>query len=145
MPILLHVSVALTRGDRILLVQEGKLENHGRWNLPGGHLEVGETIRQGACREVLEETCLTVALTGLVGIYTSIRPPDYHAIRYVFTAEQNAPGEPAAGDEILAVRWFSFGELRTLPDPDMVGGAKLRHIIADVHTGYRYPLAVLIE
>jgi ADP-ribose pyrophosphatase YjhB (NUDIX family) len=48
MPILLHVSVALTRGDhRILLVQEGKPENHGRWNLPGGHLEVGETIRRG--------------------------------------------------------------------------------------------------
>jgi ADP-ribose pyrophosphatase YjhB (NUDIX family) len=143
--ILIHVSIALVRDDRVLLVQEAKLENRGRWNLPGGHLEVGETIQQGACREALEETRLTVTLTGLVGIYTSIRPPDYHAIRYVFTAENRNADEPTAGDEILAVRWFSPTELETLPETDLVGGPNLRRILGDVWIGRSFSLSLLAE
>lgn len=42
MSILIHVSVALQQGEAVLLVQERKPENHRLWNLPGGHLEMGE-------------------------------------------------------------------------------------------------------
>lgn len=55
MAILIHVSVAIQKHDWILLVQEQKQENHGRWNLPGGHLELGETVQDGALCEVREE------------------------------------------------------------------------------------------
>jgi ADP-ribose pyrophosphatase YjhB (NUDIX family) len=142
MAILIHVSVVLRRQNRILLVQEEKAENHGRWNLPGGHLELRETLQQGALREVKEETGLQVRLSELVGVYTSIQPPDYHAIRFVFTAEHDG-NEPMAGDEILAVQWHSLAEVEALPDSALVGGERLRRILSDVESGVRVPLSLL--
>lgn len=142
MAILIHVSIVVHRQHRILLVQEQKLENHGRWNLPGGHLELGETIQSGSLREVREETGLQVRLSELVGVYTSIRSPDYHAIRFVFTAEHDG-NEPMAGDDILAVQWHSLAEVEALPDSALVGGERLRRILSDVEGGIRVPLSLL--
>ncbi len=132
------------REGGILLVQEQKAVNHGLWNLPGGHLEPGETVQDGAIREAREETGLEVRLAALAGIYTTLRPPDYHAIRYVFWADYK-DGEPVAGDEILAARWFSPAEIEALPDAQMVGRAGLRRILADAQCGIVYPLALLVE
>ena len=139
----MHVSVILRQGEAILLVQEGKQENHEKWNLPGGHLEIGETIHQGAIREALEETELFVRLTDIVGVYTGIRKPEHQAIRFVFAAEYT--GSPVAGDEILAVRWFSPTDIETLPDATLVGGINLRTILADAASDRRYPLSLLTE
>ncbi len=144
MSTLIHVSVALRRQDRFLLVQEQKPANYGRWNLPGGHLELGETIQQGARREVAEETGLRVVLSALVGIYTSLRPPDYQAIRFVFTGEHDG-GEPVAGDDILTVRWFTPSEVETLPDAELLGGERLRRILRAVENGQHVPLSALVE
>lgn len=139
-----NVDVALQRQSRFLLVQEKKPENYGRWNLPGGHLELGETVQQGARREVIEETGLQVALSALVGIYTTIRKPDYQAIRFVFAAEHDG-SEPSPGSDILAVRWFALAEVDALPDAELVGGQRLRRILQDVESGQRFPLSALVE
>lgn len=141
--IVIHVSVVLRQGNDLLLVQEGKPENYERWNLPGGHLELGESVVQGAIREVAEETNLTVIPSELVGIYTTIRQPEYQALRFVFAAQY--VGEPRAGDDILAVRWFSPEEIDAMLDDQLVGGKRLRHIVADVISNRRYPLATLAE
>lgn len=107
MTILIHVSVAIKWENRVLFVQETKPVNYGCWNLPGGHVEFGETLHQAAVREVAEETGLEVTLSHLVRIYTGIRQPDSHAIRFVFTAKpQN--NLAVAGADILAVRWFDL-------------------------------------
>ena len=142
--ILIHVSVVVRREDSVLLVQERKAVNHGLWNLPGGHLEPGETVQDGARREAREETGLEVTLLSLVGIYTTLRPPDYHAIRYVFRADYDE-GEAIAGDDILAARWFSPADLAMLPDAQMAGQASLRRILADAQNGSVYPLSLLVE
>jgi len=73
----IFVSVAIRDADRVLLVQEGKQESLGLWNLPGGHLEFGETLQAGAAREVKEETGLEVSLSGLIGAYTWIRATSF--------------------------------------------------------------------
>jgi hypothetical protein len=86
-----------------------------------------------------------VVLTGLVGIYTGIRPPDYHAIRFVFAAKPDGPAEPIAGDEILAVRWLSAADVAALPDAELVGAARFRRILADAWAGSHYPLSLLVE
>lgn len=143
MPILVHVSVILRQGERTLLVQVEKQENYEKWNLPGGHLEIGESIQQGAIREAREETGLSVILCGIVGVYTGIRKPEYQAIRFVFAAQHT--GSPIAGDEILAVRWFSPVEIETSSDAALVGGANLRAILTDAASDHRFPLSLLTE
>ncbi|MGC4045040.1 MAG: NUDIX domain-containing protein [Armatimonas sp.] len=134
----LHVSVVLIRKGRLLLVEEAKPENYGKWNLPGGHLEDNETILEGGLREALEETELSVTLTSLLGVYRTHRA-GYQAARFVLRAE--AKGEPVAGDQILSVCWFSPDEIASLPDSRCVGA--LKRIAADAFTSQSFPLETL--
>src|SRR5437763_5299830 len=94
---LIHASVAVIDGDRILLVQEEKPDCRGQWNLPGGHVDHNESLIPAAQRELLEETGLRLNLDGLVGIYQTPR-----SIRFVFRATATDQ-QPIAGDEIVAV------------------------------------------
>ena len=50
------VGAVIVDGDRVLLVRRGQEPLKGEWSLPGGVLELGETLEQGVRREVLEET-----------------------------------------------------------------------------------------
>ncbi len=65
---------------RILLIRR---TDNGNWAVPGGGMDLGESITQAAIRETEEETGITCQITGLVGIYTSPR----HVIRYTSNGE----------------------------------------------------------
>jgi ADP-ribose pyrophosphatase YjhB (NUDIX family) len=144
MSILIHVSVIVSRDNHLLLVQESKPDRYGRWNLPGGHLEQGETIVQGMRREVLEETGLDVEPCALVGVYTGFWEPDGHAIRFVAIATTD--NEATAGHpEIIAVRWFTMDELRDMDDAELVGADALRRIMADFRSGQSHSIDLLVE
>src|SRR6202030_1648245 len=58
--------------DRVMLVRRGHPPLLGEWSIPGGVLEVGETLREAAVREVLEETGLTVEVGELLGVFDRI-------------------------------------------------------------------------
>lgn len=60
--------------QRYLLVREAKAVCRGKWNLPGGHLQPGESIMAGAIREVLEETGHKIKLTGLYSLINCVSP-----------------------------------------------------------------------
>lgn len=103
---------------RLLLIR--RVDN-GLWVLPGGKLELGETIGQAAAREVLEETGVAVEVTGLAGIYTD----PGHVIAYddgtvlqefsVVLHARPVGGEARAdGTETSAVRWVDPAELPQL-------------------------------
>lgn len=66
------IDVLIVDGEKFLLVQEGRPERGGRYNLPGGHIEPHETLLEAALREAKEETGFDIELTGFVGIYQSI-------------------------------------------------------------------------
>lgn len=143
-PIPIHVSVLLRDAlGRYLFVEEGGPENLGLWNLPGGHLEKGETIREAGMREALEETHLHVTLTGLVGVYTNFRAPNIHTLRFALYGGYE--GEPYPGDDIRSVRWMTLDAFDQLPDAGLVGPALLRRIFTDVRSGQVFPLDVLRE
>jgi ADP-ribose pyrophosphatase YjhB (NUDIX family) len=134
---LVHASVAVMDGDRIMMVQEEKPALHGRWNLPGGHVDHGESPNDAAVREAREEVGLTLAMSGIVGIYTNPK-----SVRFVYRADGNGE-RPSAGDEILAVRWVALDDLLATPDDELVSPASLRLIVADLRGRKPMPLDLI--
>jgi 8-oxo-dGTP diphosphatase len=131
---LVHISVAITNGQDLLLVQEMKPENHGKWNLPGGHLEFGELVSAGAVREVLEETGLKVQLEGMLGIYQRIATGS-HSIRFVFAAKFPMEQTATAGDQIMAIRYAKLDEVLGMDDELLVSPVVLKQIVRDIKAG----------
>jgi len=88
--------VVIEVGDRIVLVRR-KHPPPG-WAIPGGFVEVGETVETAAVREALEETGLRVTLTALLGVYSDpARDPRHHTISTVYVG--SAEGAPLGGDD----------------------------------------------
>jgi 8-oxo-dGTP diphosphatase len=130
---LVHVSTIIRNSkDQILFVREAKEMHRGKWNLPGGHVEEGEHVRDAAIREAKEETTLDVTLSDRVLVIDGISPK-LHSLRFNFFAE-SYNGTEQAGDEILEVRWMSPEELLALPDDELVGPPFLRAIIRELES-----------
>ncbi|NOQ69631.1 MAG: NUDIX domain-containing protein [Gammaproteobacteria bacterium] len=90
--------------DRPIILIERKYEPYG-WAIPGGFVEVGETIASSARREALEETSLDVDLDVLLGIYSNPER-DYreHTVCGVFIG--NSSGKPVAADDAKDIALF---------------------------------------
>lgn len=118
------VSVAVWRGESVLLVRRGRAPEAGYWTFPGGHVEFGETLRDAARRELREETAVDAEIGRQLGLYDLIRRPQEggaagnpasgcHAVLVVFAGTYLA-GEPRAGDDAADARWFLPGEIEAL-------------------------------
>ena len=95
---LVGVGAIIIEQDRVVLVKRGHPPLAGTWSIPGGVLEMGETLRQAVAREALEETGLTVNVGQLLGVYDRIvRDADerirYHYVLIDFLCRRIA-GEP---------------------------------------------------
>ena len=104
-------------GQKLLLTRRA---DNGRWCLPGGQLEPGESAAEGCARETPQETGLAIRLTRLIGVYS--RPhqvaayPDghrYQVVALIFAAAV-AGGQPRLSAETTAWGWFGPDELDSL-------------------------------
>lgn len=113
--IVLAASAVIVDPDgRILLVKRGHEPQKGRWSVPGGRLEPGETPAQAAVREVREETGLDVRVGEQ--LWTDTVPfGDDHLYRVHDFAATVIGGELRSGDDADDARWFSAAELEALP------------------------------
>ena len=117
------------RGDgsetRALIVQRAQQPNAGRWGFPGGVLELGETVGEGAMRELLEETGIVAEPAGILNVHDAIsrdaegRVQFHYLLIAVRGIWQSGEGEPA--DDAAACAWVSrddivAGPLSDLPD-----------------------------
>jgi 8-oxo-dGTP pyrophosphatase MutT (NUDIX family) len=108
-------AVIFDRRGRLLLQQRS---DGGQWGLPGGSVEIGESLRDAVVREVSEETGLTVVPGRLVGVYSSpafqiVRYPDgnsWHYVNACFECRVRA-GSLTTCDETLALAWAPLARL----------------------------------
>ncbi|WP_371380979.1 NUDIX domain-containing protein [Sporomusa aerivorans] len=142
MDFVVHVSTLIERNGKYLFVREKKTNAYGKYNLPGGHLELGEPIADGARREVREEVGFDVELEGFLGVYEGAS--DNHYINFVFTARAGENSTAVAkADEILDCHWLSSEEIDNLPDELLRHAVRIRLIMKDYRQGSVYPPQML--
>ncbi|MGA2482505.1 MAG: NUDIX hydrolase [Candidatus Acidiferrales bacterium] len=119
------VGGAVIEDDRAVLVRRGSEPLKGQWSIPGGTLEVGETLAEGVARELLEETGLKVRVLDLIEVFERIFPEDeqagaqtgepaprprYHFVVIDYLCERTA-GELRAGSDVTDVALVREDEL----------------------------------
>ena len=113
------VGAIIIEGGRVLLARRASEPLRGEWSIPGGMLELGETLRAGTEREALEETGLQVRAGEVVDVFDSIiageqsGAPQFHYVLIDFLCEI-AGGELRAGSDASEVQWYRPEELQSL-------------------------------
>jgi 8-oxo-dGTP diphosphatase len=108
------VGAVVIDDDALLLIQRGTEPAYGRWSLPGGRVEWGETLAHAVVREVLEETGIECVVGELVGWVERISEA-HHFVIFDFEAHPMSFADPVAGDDALDARWVPLYEVDQLP------------------------------
>jgi ADP-ribose pyrophosphatase YjhB (NUDIX family) len=121
-PVIPAVSVAVVRGERVLLVRRARAPSKGLYAFPGGKVEAGEALEEAARRELYEETRLRAHdFRPLTEIHIE-GAPEGHPVDYrltVFSARHGG-GEPIAGDDAETAAFYTLAEMQALPLADAV-------------------------
>ncbi len=111
----------ISENDRLLMIKRGKPPAMGLWSVPGGTIELGETVFDAARREVFEETSLLCNPCKIFDAIDAIYKDDdgkllYHyIILYVVARCEEKP--PIARDDALEAGWFSIDEIKNFSTP----------------------------
>ena len=107
-------------GQQVLLIRRGQEPLKGEWSLPGGAVELGETLEEAVCREVLEETGLIVETVDVVQAFDRIsrdaeKRVRYHYVLIDFLCRLKAGSAPpeviVCASDALEGRWAGPGDL----------------------------------
>jgi 8-oxo-dGTP diphosphatase len=114
----LAVSAAIFREGRVLIVRRGRPPAHGLYTLPGGGVELGETLEEAIIREVREETRLEIAPLELVGFRQAIVRDaegrvERHFVILPFAARW-IEGEISLNEELAEAHWLTSAGLASL-------------------------------
>jgi 8-oxo-dGTP diphosphatase len=119
---ILAASVAIFRDSKVLLGERARSPGQGLFSLPGGVVELGETLEEAARREVLEETGLDVEIAGFVRHNEVVYRDEQGAVHRHFViavfAARAGQGEPVASEETVSFRWADPVTLDGLPVTD---------------------------
>ncbi|TGV20700.1 NUDIX hydrolase [Pseudoalteromonas sp. MEBiC 03607] len=137
------VAAIVTCEDKFLLVKErDKHTGEICYNQPAGHLEANETLAEAACRELIEETGISLNASHLVGIYNLHAANGFHYMRFsfAFTCPELYLPSPQDND-ILSADWFSIEQIRNLP----LRSPLVLKCIEDHLAGQAYPLSLIYQ
>ena len=109
------VGAVVLDGDRVLLIKRGHAPLKGQWSLPGGGVEVGETLEQAIAREVSEETGLTVDVGPMVEVLDRISRDDDGRVEHHFVLVdficRPLGGVLCGASDADAAEWVALSEL----------------------------------
>lgn len=115
----LAASVAVLRGDRVLLAARGRPPLANVFSLPGGVVETGESLAEAALRELREETGIEADLIGFVAPIEYLDHDETGSVRHHFVICAHAArwrsGEGTTGDEAAEIRWLPESEIGMVP------------------------------
>jgi len=116
------VGAVVLHGDRVLLVRRARAPSVGRWTLPGGLVEVGETTREAIAREVAEECGCAIRVIDIAGVVERIVRDDAGRVRYHYVlvdylayADSDAV---VAGSDADEAQWVPVAEVERLDTTD---------------------------
>ena len=109
------VGAVVVRGDKALIVKRAHEPRKGEWSLPGGLLELGESLPDGARREIKEETGLDVVMGPIIETFDRVHRDDAGRIRYHFVIVDfvcwSDAGEVTPGSDAEDAEWAAESEL----------------------------------
>ncbi|MEE4608548.1 MAG: NUDIX hydrolase [Desulfobacteraceae bacterium] len=130
------VGAVVVRERQVLLVRRGKAPARGLWAIPGGSVRLGESLRQAAERELLEETGLTIRAGEPVLTFESIHRDDDGRVRFHYVivdlAAEYVAGAVRSADDATDARWFSWAEI--VSEPNVVPKTRelIQRLLVDV-------------
>ena len=112
------VGAIVFRNSRVLLVRRGQPPSQDLWAIPGGRVEIGETLQEAAEREILEETGITIRALDPVYTFDYIERdgsarPRFHYVIIDLQADY-VRGDTRAGDDAAEVRWVAAEDFASL-------------------------------
>lgn len=112
------VGVVIVKDGRVVLVRRGHAPAQGEWSIPGGAMELGETVREAAVREAREETALEIEPGELLGVFDRVLRDESSRTRYHFVLidflAKPIGGELRAGEDAAEARWCNQEEIEAL-------------------------------
>lgn len=127
----LCVGAIAVNAERLLLVRRGRGPAAGEWSVPGGRVELGETLAEAVLRELAEETGLDGVCDELVGWVERIGP-DHHFVILDFRVSVLDAGRPEAGSDAAEAAWVPLSEVAELRLVDGLAEFLHEHGILDV-------------
>jgi ADP-ribose pyrophosphatase YjhB (NUDIX family) len=106
------------QGDRVLLIKRAHPPSRGRWSVPGGVIELGETVRDAARRELREECGIEIEIDRVMDVADHVVPDESGRVWFhyvvIYLLARYVGGEARPGSDALAVRWATVEELDAL-------------------------------
>jgi ADP-ribose pyrophosphatase YjhB (NUDIX family) len=112
------VGAVILHQDRVLLVRRGKAPSFGKWSLPGGLVELGETTREALAREIMEECGIKIRIVDVCGVLDRVVNDDAGRVRYHYVLVDYLAYPDSldvrAGDDAAEAQWFELAGLAEL-------------------------------
>lgn len=122
------IGAVVIKDDQVLLIRRGKPPRPGSLSLPGGAQRVGETVNEGAIREVMEETGIEAHVLGLIDVVDSMTKDAEGRLQFHYTLVDVVcrwvAGEPKADGDAADALWVPLADI-----PDLELWSETRRII----------------
>jgi ADP-ribose pyrophosphatase YjhB (NUDIX family) len=109
------VGAIILKDGAILLEQRGNHPAQGQWTIPGGVVEVGESLETAVVRETKEETCLDIEVVGLIDVVDQVHCDVQNRVEYHFVivdyVAQVVGGELKAASDAADLKWVPLNEV----------------------------------